>query len=166
MNLNELKDFIDELNKVLETKKKNFSSFKASTNLQEEPENKIQSSDDYKRPLLTETEIKVYVTINHYFRLVMVSIPNLSIAYEIWLKSILAILLNELGLTTENWDTICTIGDHTLDLQKRVDNEWIIFLKDLKEGNINYEVLELIQKGKKRSNTIMKRKMTRKKRPN
>ena len=159
MNLAELEAFIAELNKLLEENKNKMQRIKPSTVIQPVFEENL-----YIREPLTETEAKVYVKISNYFRLLTSTVPNLSVAYEIWLKGILQILLNEVGLSFENWDRICAIGDHDNVLLDRIDLEWTDFLEDIKNGNINSEVLNLIKKGKARSNELLKKKIIHKKR--
>ena len=122
------------------------------------------SQEEPSKEILSETESKVYVSLNHYFRLLTITVPNLSIAYEIWLKGILQVLLQEVGLTLEDWDRICTIGDHNQTLLDRIDAEWTSFLEQIKKGTINNKAWEFIQIGKKRSNELLKRKLIRKSR--
>lgn len=126
--------------------------------------NSLEIDELLRHETLTETESKVYILLSHYFRLLTITVPNLSVAYEIWLKGILEVLLDEVGLSFDNWDRICTIGDHDNSLQERVDSEWTVFLEEIQKGNINTKVWALIQKGKKRSNELIKRRITRKKR--
>ena len=159
LNLSELEAFIEELNELLRTKKDNFIRISPSTTV-----DSFLVQDEPTKETLSETESKVYVLLNHYFRLLTLTVSNLSIAYEIWLKGILQVLLQEVGLTLENWDRICTFGDHNQTLLDRIDTEWTGFLEEIKKGNINNEAWELIQKGKKRSNELMKRKLNRKSR--
>lgn len=160
MKISELEEFILEMNSILKAKRQ----FVSKTH---SPANKFNlvESELYIKETLTETETKVYITISHYFRLVTVTIPDIAIAYEIWLKGILQILLDEVGLTFESWDRICSIGDHTKGLQKRVDKEWTAFLEKVPKGNINPDIWRLIQVGRKRFDELTKKKFafTRKK---
>lgn len=160
MNLAELELFIQELHELAQSKKNSLQKPKLSSTLDVFTLNKYTEKES-----LSETEIKVYITINHYFRLVTITIPNLSVAYELWLKGILQILLAEVGLTLDNWDRICTIGDHDSDIQELVDAKWTAFLERIQRGHMNEEVWDLIQKGKRRSNELLnKRILIRKKR--
>ncbi len=159
LNLSELEVFIQELNELLQSNKQKFVKLKPST-----LPDYSEIDEQYKNEILTETESKVYIKLSHYFRLLTITVPNLSVAYEIWLKGILEILLDEVGLSFENWDRICTIGDLDSILQDRVDYEWTGFLEELQNGHINAKVWALIQKGKKRSDELIKRRIIRKKR--
>lgn len=161
LNLVELEEFIEELNRLLAENKGKPSRIR--------PPTIIQSNYDEEVPVhetLTETEAKVFIKISNYFRVLTITVPNLTVAYEIWLKGILQLLLDEVGLTFENWDRICSIGDQDSELLDRVDTEWTMFLGELRAGHINPEVWDLIQKGKIRSNELLKRRMVRKKRSN
>ena len=154
MNLHELEIFIQELHELAQSKKYSFKKFKPSTTLD------FFTLDEYfEKETLTETETKVYITISHYFRLVTITIPNISVAYELWLKGILQILLAEVGLTLDNWDRICTIGDHDSAIQDLVDSEWTTFLEEIQQGHLNEEIWELIQKGKRRSSELLKKRI-------
>ena len=163
VNLVELKQFIDELNESLRNNPQPVSrhlSFKET----EINDLLCALNEETQSTMLSETEAKVYITISHYFRLLTLTVPNLTVAYEIWLKAILQILLGEVGLSFESWDRICAIGDHRRRLQDRLDKDWTNFLETIKEGKINEEVWYLIQKGKDRSEELIKRRIIRKKR--
>lgn len=154
MNLHELEIFIQELHELAQSKKNSFKKLKPSTTL-----DSFTLDEYFEKETLTETETKVYITISHYFRLVTITIPNISVAYELWLKGILQILLAEVGLTLDNWDRICTIGDHDSAIQELVDAEWTTFLEEIQQGHLNEEVWELIQKGKRRSSELLKKRI-------
>ena len=113
---------------------------------------KTKIPDNYetekKKSKLLETEKRVFINISHYFRLLNIIILDLSIAYELWLKAILPILLDEVGLKIEEWDRICTIGDENQELNNEVDINWVQFLDKLKSGDINEEIWEILKKGK------------------
>lgn len=154
MNLDELELFIQELQELAQSKKNSYQKLKPSTNL-----DFFTLAEYIEKETLTETETKVYITISHYFRLVTITIPNISVAYELWLKGILQILLVEVGLTVENWDRICTIGDHDSVIQDLVDAEWTNFLETIQQGHLNEEVWDLIQKGKRRSHELLNKRI-------
>ena len=158
MNIIELEEFIEELNELLRSNKGKFQKLRPNSLL-----DGISYEQYHEKEKLTETEAKVYILISHYFRLLTLTVPNLSVAYEIWLKGILKVLMSDVGLTLENWDRICTIGDHDSDLQDRMDTDLPSFLDQIKLGKMNEEVWELIQKGKKRSNELMKKRVIRRK---
>lgn len=158
LNISELEEFIEELNEQLRLTKGKYHK-----NLRHEILPGQEQKVLIERKELRETELRVYIKISHYFRLTTITIPNINIAYEIWLKGILDVLLQEIGLTAENWDEICTIGDHNRKHLTRVDREWPKYLEDIRRGNINPKVWELIQIGKKRAQIVEKTHITRKK---
>lgn len=158
MNITELEEFIEELNEQLRFKKGKFHSLTSHLMI------KAIDQEYHVARELTETELKVYIKLSNYFRLTTITIPDLAIAYEMWLKGILPLLLEEVGLSSENWDEICSLGDHDSKNIERVDKEWLDFLEQIKKGQLNHDVWKLIQLGKKRSGIIRKRHLIRKKR--
>lgn len=104
-----------------------------------------------KKDYLLTTEIKAYFEISHYYRLVSLSIDDLAVALELWIKGILPLLLQQHGIDLEEWERICLIGDADPQLEKELRADWKIFLTNFtKQGQINQEVLSLIEKGKER----------------
>ena len=154
----ELEAFIEELNEQLRLTKGRYHK-----NIRHEILPGQEQEALTKKKELRETELRAYVKISHYFRLTTITIPNINIAYEIWLKGILEVLLREIVLTTDSWDEICTVGDHNKKYLKRVDREWPLFLEEIRKGEMNQEVWKLIQIGKKRSQMVEKKFITRKK---
>lgn len=159
MKIVELKQFIDELNELLKNSPQEFPKTRLSTNIIETELDLDPTISNDRAKDLTETEIKVYIKINHYFRLLTITVTNLTVAYEVWLKGILKELLNEVGLSFETWDSICAMGDQSQQLQKKVDEEWTNFLTLIKQGKLNRKVWEFIQTGKERSDKLMKQKI-------
>ncbi|MHA2074282.1 MAG: hypothetical protein ACW97X_06665, partial [Candidatus Hodarchaeales archaeon] len=72
-------------------------------------------------------------------------------ALEIWIKAIFPLLLQRHGLDLEEWERICDIGDNNPLLEKELDESWLDFFQDIiKKGQIDREILILINEGKKR----------------
>ncbi|MHA2091589.1 MAG: hypothetical protein ACW98K_12075 [Candidatus Kariarchaeaceae archaeon] len=104
-----------------------------------------------KKPVLLPTEKKVYFQINQYFKLTMISIENTEVALEIWIKGVLPLLLKRLNLEVEEWERISDLGDADKELQIESDSEWTNFFQHtIKSGNIDEEILILINEGKKK----------------
>jgi hypothetical protein len=110
-----------------------------------------------KKTELLSTEKQVYFRINHYFKLTMLSIEKTEVALEIWIKAILPLLLKKLNLEVEEWERICEIGDQNKDLQTESDLEWKNFFDHtIKLGNVDKEILVLINEGKKKIERMLK----------
>jgi hypothetical protein len=81
----------------------------------------------------------------------MISIENTEVALEIWIKGILPLLLKRLNLEVEEWERISDLGDADKELQIESDSEWTNFFQHtIKSGNIDEEILIMINEGKKK----------------
>lgn len=110
-----------------------------------------QAISPVKKDFLLATEKKVYFTISHYYKLVMLSIDDTSTAFEIWIKGILPLLLRRYSLDREEWERISDLGDSDSQLEKELTEDWKIFLQDtIQQGLIDKEILALINEGKLR----------------
>ncbi len=104
-----------------------------------------------KRDFLLITEKKAYFQINHYYKLVMLSVDDTATALEIWIKGILPILLIRHGLDREEWERISDLGDNDTQLEKELTEDWKKFFQEIiQEGLIDKEILVLINEGKQR----------------
>jgi len=107
---------------------------------------------DLKKDYLHETEKKVYILLNHYYRLTLLSIEHIGTALSVWIKGILPILLEKHGINFEEWERLCDIGDDDKQLSEELDRDWEDFLNDVvRAGKIDREILSIIDKGKKKS---------------
>jgi hypothetical protein len=104
-----------------------------------------------KKGHLLLTERKMYFLLCHYFKLTLLSINDTATALEIWIKAILPLLLQRHGIDLEEWERICDIGDNNPLLEKELDESWLDFFQHIiKKGQIDREILILINEGKKR----------------
>jgi prophage antirepressor-like protein len=104
-----------------------------------------------KKTFLHLTEKNVYFMINHYYKLVMLSIEDTATAFEIWIKGVLPLLLRRHGLEREEWERICDLGDNDSQLEKELTEDWKTFYHDtIQQGLIDNEVLKLINEGRLR----------------
>jgi hypothetical protein len=104
-----------------------------------------------KKPHLLETEKLVYFDICHYFKLTMISISRAETALEIWIKGILPLLLQRYMVEIEEWERMCDIGDNNPEIQQQQEESWKKFYDEIvKQGNLDSEILDLINKGKKK----------------
>jgi hypothetical protein len=70
---------------------------------------------------------------------------------------ILPLLLKNQNLEVEEWERICEIGDKDKDLQAESDLEWKNFFDHtIKSGNVDKEILVLINEGKKKIERMLK----------
>ena len=117
--------------------------------------NSTNALSPLKKPDLLETEKLVYFDICHYFKLTMLSINHTETALEIWIKGILPFLLQRYMVEIEEWERMCDIGDNNSDIQQQQDESWQKFFHDIiQQGKLDSEVLDLINKGKKRSDQL------------
>lgn len=104
-----------------------------------------------KKDHLLHTEKKLYFLISHYFNLNLLSINDTAIALEIWIKAILPLLLQRHGIDLDEWERICDIGDQNLKLEEEQNKSWLNFFQNtIRKGQIDREILVLINEGKKR----------------
>ena len=104
-----------------------------------------------KKPHLLDTEKQVYFDICHYFKLTMISISRAETALEIWIKGILPLLLQRYMVEIEEWERMCDIGDNNPEIQQEQEESWKKFYHQVvKQGNLDSEILDLINKGKKK----------------
>lgn len=102
-----------------------------------------------KKDFLLPTEKRVYFQINHYYRLVMLSVDDTATALEIWIKGILPLLLSRHGLDREEWERICDLGDRNSDIEEEITEDWKDFFeKTIQQGLIDKEILKLINEAK------------------
>ena len=81
----------------------------------------------------------------------LLSINDTAIALEIWIKAILPLLLQRHGLDLDEWERICDIGDHDPKLEEEQNKSWLNFFNNtVKKGNIDREILVMINEGKNR----------------
>ncbi|MHA1991389.1 MAG: hypothetical protein ACW981_09450 [Candidatus Hodarchaeales archaeon] len=145
LDLSKLKDLIEELKEKEKASQIDLKLKKLfGTN------NTINSGNTKKKELLL-TEKKAYFDITNHFQLVTSTIDDPSIAYEIWIKGILPLILPTHGIEFEEWDRICNIGDSDINLETDLKKSWKEFLQNkVQKGMINEEIWELILEGKKR----------------
>lgn len=104
-----------------------------------------------KKDYLLLTEKKAYFTINHYYKLVMLSIDDASTGFEIWIKGVLPLLLQRHSLDREEWERICDLGDRDSQIEKELTEDWRLFYRDtIQKGLIDSEILTLINEGRLR----------------
>ncbi|MHA2225940.1 MAG: hypothetical protein ACXAC8_12090 [Candidatus Hodarchaeales archaeon] len=104
-----------------------------------------------KKDYLLATEKKAYLQISHHMKLVMLSIDDTATALEIWLKGVLPLLLTFHSIELEEWERICDIGDSDLGVQQELVNDWKEFFENkITKGQVNPEILVLIDEGKRR----------------
>jgi hypothetical protein len=81
----------------------------------------------------------------------MISIARAETALEIWIKGILPLLLQRYMVEIEEWERMCKIGDNNPEIQQQQEESWKNFYQEIvKQGNLDSEVLDLINKGKKK----------------
>ncbi len=101
-----------------------------------------------KKDFLLTTEKRAYFQINHYYKLVMLSVDDTATALEIWIKGILPLLLGRHGLEREEWERICDLGDHNSKLEEEITEDWKkFFQKTIQQGLIDKEILTIINEG-------------------
>ncbi len=104
-----------------------------------------------KKEFLLTTEKRAYFQINHYYKLVMLSVGDTATALEIWIKGILPLLRVRHGLDREEWERICDLGDSNSQLEEELTEDWEkIFQKTIQQGLIDKEILTIINEGKMR----------------
>ncbi|MFX1283828.1 MAG: hypothetical protein ACFFB5_09235 [Promethearchaeota archaeon] len=104
-----------------------------------------------KKDFLLTTEKKAYFKINHYYKLVMLSIEDTATGFEIWIKGVLPLLLRQHSLEREEWERICDLGDSDKQLEKEMTQDWRTFYQEtIQKGLIDTEILTLINEGKLR----------------
>ncbi len=109
------------------------------------------SLSSLKQPELLATEKMMYFQFCHYFKLTMLSIEHTEVALEIWIKGVLPLLLKLNNLENEEWERMCEIGDSDSQTQKELDEDWLIFFREVVEkGKIEEEVLAFIHEGQKK----------------
>ncbi|MFW9905375.1 MAG: hypothetical protein ACFFFH_13625 [Candidatus Thorarchaeota archaeon] len=109
------------------------------------------SSSPIKKDFLLDTEKKIYFSLSHYYKLVMLSIDDTATAFEIWIKGVLPLLLRRNGLGREEWERISDIGDNDSQLEQEQTEDWKIFFQQtIQQGLIDNEILALINEGKLR----------------
>ena len=109
---------------------------------------------------LLETEKLVYFDICHYFKLTMISISRAETALEIWIKGILPLLLQRYMVEIEEWERMCDIGDNNPEIQQQQEESWKKFYHEIvKKGNLDSEILDLINKGKKKVDRLAQNRM-------
>lgn len=146
-NIRKLKAILEELNQLEDDQKINKRISIPLSNVVHVEQPVSQEKKDY----LLATEIKAYFEISHYYHLVSLSIDDLAISLEIWIKAILPLLLQQHGIDREEWERVCLIGDADPKLEKELRADWKNFLTIfIKQGQINQKVLSLIEKGKER----------------
>ena len=102
-----------------------------------------------KKDFLLDTEKKVYFTLSHYYKLVMLSIDDTATAFEIWIKGVLPLLLRRNGLEREEWERISDLGDNDSQLEQELTEDWKKFFQNtIQKGLIDNEILALINEGK------------------
>lgn len=111
---------------------------------------KIENSVNIvKKDYLLTTEKKVYFEINHYYKLVMLSINDTATALEIWIKGVLPLLLTQNSIDLEEWDRICEVGDHNSEIEKEMTEDWKEFFQNtIQQGLVDDKILALINEGK------------------
>lgn len=106
---------------------------------------------EIKKDFLQETEKKVYLLLNHYYKLTLMSIEHTGTALTIWINGILPILLKQHGINFEEWERLCDIGDDDEQLDYELDKDWKVFKEDtIKSGKIDHEILSLLEKGREK----------------
>ncbi len=104
-----------------------------------------------KKRYLLPTEKQMYFLLSHHYKLTMLSIDEPATAIEIWIKGILPLLLQRHGIEFDEWERICNIGDVDPLLEEEQKKSWSYFFKNtIKKGQIDHEILILINEGKKR----------------
>ena len=94
-------------------------------------------------------EIKAYFDISHYYQLVILSIDDISIALEVWIKGILPILLLRHGIDLEEWDRICSLADSIKTIEQELSQDWERFLeKIVRHGLVDNEIEIIIDEAK------------------
>jgi hypothetical protein len=117
--------------------------------------NRSNALSPLKKPDLLETEKMIYFDICHYFKITMLSIHHTETALEIWIKGILPLLLQRYMVEIEEWERMCDIGDKDPEIQQQQDGDWKKFYEEIvKQGELDSEVLDLINKGKKRADQL------------
>ncbi|MFX0138821.1 MAG: hypothetical protein ACFFDN_34590 [Candidatus Hodarchaeota archaeon] len=112
---------------------------------------KSTTPSSVKKDYLLPTEKKTYFEINHFYRLIMLSIGDMSTAIAIWINGVLPLLLSHYGLEIEEWERICNIGDQNSRLVEELNTDWIKFFQDkVEQGQIDPDILTLINQGKLR----------------
>ncbi|MFX1537661.1 MAG: hypothetical protein ACFFDI_25975 [Promethearchaeota archaeon] len=110
-----------------------------------------KSISPIKKDFLLVTEKKIYFLLNHYYKLVMLSIEDTATAFEIWIKGVLPLLLRRHGLDREEWERISDLGDNDSQLEQETTEDWKIFYQNtIQQGLIDKEILTLINEGKLR----------------
>ena len=115
----------------------------------------IQKTDQMdttvKKRYLLATEKQMYFLLSHHYKLTMLSVDEPATALEIWIKGILPLLLQRHGIEFDEWERICNIGDADPLLEEEHKKSWSHFFKNtIKKGQIDHEILILINEGKKR----------------
>ncbi|MHA1984240.1 MAG: hypothetical protein ACW967_07785 [Candidatus Hodarchaeales archaeon] len=150
LDLSKLKDLIEELEEKEKTSQVDLKLKKLFGT------NSSINSEITKKKKLLPTEKKAYFDITNHFQLVTSSIDDPSIAYEIWIKGILPLILPIHGIEFEEWDRICNIGDSDANLEIDLKKNWKAFLQNkVQKGLINEEIWELILEGKKRLEALI-----------
>ncbi|MFX1515174.1 MAG: hypothetical protein ACFFC6_02615 [Promethearchaeota archaeon] len=109
------------------------------------------STSPVKKDFLLDTEKKVFFSLNHYYKLVMLSIEDTATAFEIWIKGVLPLLLKRNGLDREEWERISDLGDNDPQLEPELTKDWKSFFHEtIQQGLIDNEILALINEGKLR----------------
>ncbi|MHA2362822.1 MAG: hypothetical protein ACXAC7_02610 [Candidatus Hodarchaeales archaeon] len=102
-----------------------------------------------KKDKLLPTEKKAFFEISHYYKMVMLSLGETPVTYEIWIKGILPLLLSHHSLDLEEWERLCYIGDHDSRIEGELADDWKNFFKEtIQQGRVNKGVLFLINKAK------------------
>lgn len=115
------------------------------------------SSSPLKKDFLLTTEKQAYFDIDHYYKLVMLSIDDAATAFEIWIKGILPLLLVRHGLDREEWERICDLGDSLSQVQEELIEDWKKFFQKITQhGLIDKEILALINEGRLRVEKMRK----------
>jgi hypothetical protein len=150
LDLSKLKDLIEELKEKEKDSKIDLKLKKLFGT------NNTINSGITKRKELLPTEQKAYFDISNHFQLVTSTIDDPSIAYEIWIKGILPLILPTHGIEFEEWDRICNIGDTDINLEIKLRESWKEFLQNkVQKDPINKKIWELILEGKKRVKALI-----------
>ncbi len=121
--------------------------------------NSTNALSPLKKPDLLETEKLVYFDICHYFKLTMLSINHTETALEIWIKGLLPFLLQRYMVEIEEWERMCDLGDNNPEIQQQQDESWKDFYQEIiQQGKLGIEILDLINKGKKRADQLTQNK--------
>ncbi|MHA1213944.1 MAG: hypothetical protein ACTSPG_01485 [Candidatus Hodarchaeales archaeon] len=105
--------------------------------------------DPLKKNYLLPTEKQLFFYISNHYKLTMLAIDDPGIAWEIWLKGILPLLLKQHGLNNEEWERICDIGDSDKSIKLELRKEWTTFFKNtIEKGLVDKQIIKLINEGK------------------